>query len=617
MKNYIRSKSGENEYFISYLFAFIPRVVLILLFAYPLRVTGDELFLFAVPAKLAGLDWGGVMSRYRYYGPGFSVFLTPLFIYLKDPVLIYRITLIIVAALQSTIALMSCHILKRFFKIENSFFIITTSIMCAYCMSQYPTYMYNEHIYVICVWGVAICCFYLVEYIENKKKKILFSVLLTFVFLYALSVHARAITLVIAFLIVYILFYLLFNKKIAYLSPIILGYGIGNMLNNKLTEKIVNSIAIKSTDLNILNIQNTQVSFSIPKEIVTDNYFQIAVRNIILGQLDTWNVFTGGMAIVSLVLGCYLWIQVFQKRIDFSSEFPFLLIWTFFMGCIVITILGQSFQWGMGVAEALKKENYSADSLRALTYLRYLCAYFPPVLLITNVYFLKETRVFEKIRKYILLILLLLTSLWVKLILPFAQNTYIGLGEKAAFSFVPFGKQNISISNYLPGILSVFLIFSVLCMLIKKKKAVYISSVLFLLFFFQYNSKVILGDGQIGKIDYYNMDNIAKALNVVESVDKDIPIYVSKMSILNTFQGSSHELQFLLPDKRLQEGLPAENVLEAIFVSNTLVEGELNEILKEYVAYQLDEYEYLYIKGKRIQKIFEEKGIEGAKRITE
>ena len=88
---------------IAFLAALLPRLIF-LIWTYPMNNTGDELFMFMTPARYAGLDWSGVMEDYRYYGFGLTLFFTPLFRLIDDPVILYRIMVSVMILLQSLIA---------------------------------------------------------------------------------------------------------------------------------------------------------------------------------------------------------------------------------------------------------------------------------------------------------------------------------------------------------------------------------------------------------------------------------------------------------------------------------------------------------------------------------
>lgn len=608
MKRVIRS-----EFTISYLLAFIPRLVLILLFAYPMTVTGDELYLLSLPAKLAGYDWSAAMGNYRYYGFGFSIILTPLFIWIEDTVVLYQVILIIIAILQSGIALIACYIMKRFLGITNRFILCTFSLVSVYCTCMIPTYVYNENLYIISIWLVTLCLFFLFESCGDKRKMLIWSCILGVLCLQAHTVHSRAITLVIGVVVVYIIYMALYRRRILYLSPVLAIYGSGYLLNNKIMERIISYLttsadATQVVEVDLDTVGNTSVSFSIPFAKLTDSYYIEALEDIIIGQLNTWNFFVGGLAIVSGVLGIYLFVKSFAKKQEsIESHDAYMIIWWIFMTCIGVTILGQAFSWGGGYATVIMENDYNNTTVRAVSYLRYLIAYYPPILLMTMVYLVKYREMCKELLKYIIGLTVLSCVAWLKLVVPFIQNSYRGIGEvSGAFGWIVFADIEITYMDYVPSVVVTLLVIAVLVLLILRNQAKYVGVLLLIVLLYQYGFTTFIGYGLRGESNY---EYVAETINVLDELGEsfeDVPVYAYSISNPDTFQGGLYLAQYLRPEMYFVYGSPSESEEEAIYWTNKEGNGDYL-IERGYECYEIEEGMYFYVMGDELQSFFGDK----------
>lgn len=595
--------------FAIYLIVLVPRIVNVLLYAYPLLNPGDELYLFAVPATLAGYDWSSAMPGYRYYGPGFSVFLTPLFKYMEDPVALYRIALVIITCIQGAISLIAYYIMTHYMQVKNKMFLIITSVMLGYALSLQNTYMYNEHIYVVAVWITILMLFKAYEYRNNNKKHMAYTILLSVVMLYALIVHARAVTLMIAVVIIYVLILLFFRIKIVKIVPLVFTLGIGyignTLLTNHTVEMIIGSITNSSSVYDSGTLENTSVSFNIPMGILTDSYNQLAFVDIVVGQLNIWNITLGGMAMVSIVIMLYLAWNLYLQKIERTEEtMGMVMVGMFCMVCVGITIVGQACSWNAGVAGALESVDNTADALRALFYLRYFYAYVPMILLIVVTYIYKHPRIYLRLYKYILLLTILHTVLWTQLILPFMYDSSVGWGGMSKiYALITLGSDANAIYRYWPGIISVFLLTYFYKILCKHNKAIYISVILLILVGCRYQYSIYSDDNKTQN-DYEYTEQVVSVVNYLDQNEVDINVYVTNQQLSSGRYSIVRQLQFLLFDIPLIQGTPEENTENVLYIR---VDEETEEYIlsDEYKCFVFEENLYLYAKGEEIQNMVE------------
>ena len=136
----------RNKYiWLAFAIAFLPRLFFVLQ-SVPVSIGGDEIFAMGPAAKLVGYDWSGVMQDYRYYGYGYTVLLIPFFKLILDPVLLYRMIVLLMALAQSVSAPISYHLMKKYLHVDNEKILCVSSICCSYLVAVRAVYTYPEFI---------------------------------------------------------------------------------------------------------------------------------------------------------------------------------------------------------------------------------------------------------------------------------------------------------------------------------------------------------------------------------------------------------------------------------------------------------------------------------------
>lgn len=597
-------KTNHIDYILSATLSFIPKIIMIITASYPLRVTGDELFMFYLPAKLAGLNWSESMFNYRYYGYGFNIFLTPLFKYVTDAVILYRWILIIVAALQMIIPIICCYLLRNCFKSTNIVSNILIALICTYMVALYPTYMYNEHIYIICVWFSFFCLYKLLNNANNKKGKMLYSAMLGLSFVLSLTIHQRGTTLFYAFVIVYILYALLFKAKIAYIIPTLLVYFIGAYIDKQLVAW--NVAYLKDPTALIGEISNTDTNFEFSFSWFLDKDYTDAFFKTFIGNLNNWNIFTLGFGSFSIFLGIWFLYRFFTKKIT-KSEKMLLVIGLFGFLCIGITIFGLAITWGWGIREAYVSHDASSDSLRGLVYLRYLVCYYPPVLLGVLVYIKNNRNKSLKLFRYASFFSALCAILWMKkIIVPLLLDKAVGLGCIQPFSLTSFETKEISSFNYLFGLLIIGLVSCVALFLLKHRTINGALIVLLCFVLVPYLYHTYIGDGRSMIYNKKYSDGATEVLEEFRTNNVSCPIYVQAYArVPETGQNIMYQLQFMNMHTKLSYGIPLPDLDEAVYFTYYYIKEHDSLLEQGYVQYQIDDNEYAYVKGESLRTFFE------------
>lgn len=603
------SKTIQYGIWISFLIAFIPRVVLALTSAYPLSVSGDELFGFAPIAKLLGWDWSGVMGEYRYYGYGFFALLTPLFKWIDNPLVLYRIIVIICALFQSLSAPLSYMLMKRYFKVDNERFLTLASIACSYFVTLRAVYVYNEHMYILMTWIVAWILLLLNKNIESKKKKRWYTAILMLVLIYTLSIHARGITLWLA-LGVAVVYYLIVYKKWLVSWSVILGIGGAGYILQKIVMDLMLSNMWNAGPAE--TISNTSVSFSIGAIFQSLKALTGWVY-IVLGQMNTVSVFTGGFAVIAVVIGVTLLLkQLFCKRTkenreEENSNSNYTIVLAFMLAATAITILGQAFSWLGGITSALEGEG-DIDAMRAVTYLRYFGAYFGPVIMAVLAYIYQNKYVIRGLVYPIISTGLLLQGFWITCILPNISAFNGTVWEYAPYSFTQGWWDEIRFRSYIPACLFAVVMLLIFCRLIYKRRLCVVAGILCVVLLYQYGFNAVYHEGERGRVNYEYVENTYELLDRLRDMGI-LPheIYVESHRVHPAGQDVRYVYQFLLKDHKVVSGEPIHGD-EGVFITS---EAEsYKELIDEgYLSGAVDDNTFIYVKGEKLQEAVRSMGV--------
>lgn len=594
---------------IAFLAALLPRLIF-LFWTYPLNNTGDEVFMLMTPARLMGLDWSGVMESYRYYGFGLTVFFAPLLRMIEDPVILYRIMVAVMAVVQALTAPVCFYIMKRFFRDAEESFVCLASVACSYFVTLRAVYIYNESMFILLNWIVVLLLLCLNENVDRKKEKRILTVFLILALIYSMTIHSRAVTSWIA-VAVLVVFYLWTYRKWL-VSPVIavVTGAAGYLFSTRMIDFMaVLTLGAESGEA----IDNTSVSFSISAVFESLKSLTGWIY-IVVGQINTMFVMLGGFALFSALIGSGLIWKALVKRKEAAQEghsgnsSAYTVIAIFSLAAVAITILGQSFSWLGGVTAAIESGDNN-DSMRALTYIRYYAVYFGPVLMLGLLYLRQYKESFTKMFPYVIGGMILLEGFWTFCILPYVADYSGTFWEYAPFSGVDGWNEAIRFRAYVPGIIAAFLLTFVCYVLSRRNKIRLLTGVLCLVLFYEYAYGAVVTDGERGRLNYQYADDIYEILHPLDEQGAlPYEIYVQKSATADTHHSTNLLYQYMLKDHKIMPGLPPAELEEAVFLTSYYM--EYPELVAEgYLCAQLDNGEYIHVKGERLQEMIEEQGI--------
>ncbi len=388
----------------------------------PLNFRSDETSALYIAARLAGYDWNDVISNAGYYGIGFLWIFAPLFSMGLSSITIYRITASVLAGVNALTGPVFYCITDHFFNIESRVKKVTIASICGNLIFFYVATIStrNEEILALLV---CIVTYLLCKIIKERKFRD--ELLLSFVMLYSLTCHTRAVAILMTVILVSIIYSVFYRKKLFHTVTYIInlaGYflvsyllnlyrlsiwGKGSVTNSSVTGSVGNALSNIFAKGNIMQILETWT-------------------RIVCGQVFTASMISGGLFLIAAISCAVYLFNFLKRRKEDSSETLFILSLTALI-LICFTIFTQGITWLSGVYDGIYLSgSYSyVYSYKAFTYMRYFGPYVPMLVMTAFCCWEKDN---TGKGKYVLLktgtvisviCFVILLFFWVNSILPF------------------------------------------------------------------------------------------------------------------------------------------------------------------------------------------------------
>lgn len=604
-----------------FLVAFIPRMILNIIWGYPFRTPMDEMSTVATGAYFGGADFTALTSAAGYYyGGGFTILLAPLFKLGLDGVVLYKIILIICSALQSFVAPMGYYILKKGFAIQNDLYNIMGAIVCSYCMVTRSMMIFNEHMLIFLCWCVALLFMKLCQSKDNYKKKSIYSVLLMLVFFYGITIHARFKVLWIGFVIILVLFWWMYKRLLVAGIPTVISALVFNLLSSKFNRMVQETIWLADENT---KLHNTSTAISKKLELLKDIVSWEGLANTLIGQSNTVFIFTGGLLLIGVVVLFYIiivnrrqYLRRSQERIyGFESmqkcEEIYMVIALFFFLCIAGTILAQGLRWLPKILNALRTAAYAENpyGFKAFTYVRYIGPLLGPFALSVIGVLYHCNHHIRRMVPCIVCAYGLIQLLWLAFVVPHISNASVAAEVFLPFSFHAYSGAGTARARwYLVGtfVAAVVFLIAIICYYYKKFT---VPLILFALFIScQYIASAVGWDSVFSK-RYVGRTNAG--YECITSVDEkyDLPEEIYVLDTGTSVQSRRYAYQFLMYDTHRIIKFTADAAQDDTIVLCTQADNYELESLG-YVWTTLDANEYLYVKGEKYRSVFEQEGFQ-------
>lgn len=545
---------------VTFLICFIPRMLFgPILIPYSVYDEGPAM---TVAAYLAGKDWSDIASISAYFGFGYYALFAPLFEWTDNPYKIYFVIVEVNAFVQSFYGVIAFVIMRKFFKLENLYIVISFSCICSYLTTVRPV-IYNEIPLVFLSWIIAFFLCFLVKNRLELRKKFCGTLVLFALMAYALTIHTRSIILPAALFVVVFIYWIVYKEWLISLKAV--PFGISLMAAALCVVKLVQNMIWKSGDR--INVANTKIDIGISQLNLSDLTTWKGFFLVLVGQVSTINLFSGGLFIMALyVLVKYVIINR-KKNGNVEYNRYYLVVALLFLLCCFGMVAGQAMSWMYAIYPSLlNHEVGDVSAYKAFSYIRYMGAFIGPFVLCAlvmiqhNESFLERVDI-VRITLYNLLVLLL----WNAYVLPLLDGNPYALEAYVPFCFRK-AHDSISIEQYkaaLPWYLIIcfFLLFS---FAVNKLKVYYAFTLSLLIF--QVSYMAIYNDS------YYGEER-SRAAAVCYDFFGELSNDCEMPKKIYSYGMDSQRLQFYLNDYQIQPVIPDDITENTVL----LYQGKLTE----------------------------------------
>lgn len=569
------------SYLIIIFICLMPRVVLAL-HAIPVRTPSDEFSTMFFSSYLAGFDWTDVESYANYYGFGMNLFIWWI---MKLPITVmwkYKFMLIFCAVIQALTGWIAFNIIKYTTEIRNINAILL-SIASSYMVCTRNTIYYNENALILISWILSYLLMKIILSYGDTRGRNIYSVLAILMMLFALTIHTRALTYIVAFVVTYLMYLCISGQKRWYAISILLislligyffvkGIAVGSYIN--LFWKIAHR-TLSNSQINIAK----EISFNLIKGTIV----------MALGQIGTIMVSSAGVVIIGIYVITSK-IFIFLRRKLKENEIALISIGSFMLISVLITIIYQGMSWGEDALNGIINGQTGLYVYKCYTYIRYMGPYLGPIFLIGAIALVDR----HKKQWYIMfgLTYSIIMKLWIVKILPViydnanCSEAFICWRGNQAFDT---GKE-----QYVYGFIIMGLSFVILLIMSYFKKYTFSFLIVIVLLGYQYiyNAKVYDLDEE--KIQYVKVNATAQLIENCENMGINLKkdLYVDD-EIVNSDHQFYYVMQIYLEDYIVHPGFPNKCDDNLLIITNDDEKTLTKSGLRNLEVYQLDDNEYI------------------------
>ena len=589
---------------IVFLIAFLPRLLMILIGASPLRTPLDEMSTFATGAYAAGFDWSSVAAYgEHYYGGGYAILFAPLFKIVSNPYTFYKITLIVSAVLQSLIGIIAYRIAHKYLKMENRLLCIFIGIALSYMQIIRVLMFYNEHMLMLMVWVSILLLCRLTANSSDSRRRAIDSTLLMLVLSYCLTLHTRSKALWIALFIIIVLFRIFYKRMLVSVIPTLVAGGVGYFAANCFIRFSMIKVWLWSEGS---KLTNSSVNLNLSWDLLKSPQAWEGWLSTVLSQIHISIIFTGGLTAILLPVFFYYLGDSFKHFRTHSNHCadadvrPFILVISLFSGLFIgAMIFAQSFTWLPRIVSALNTQPYGGNpyGYKAFTYIRYYVICLGPFVLSGLAILYHHSEMLPKLTAKIITFFFSMQTIFVGFILPHITNAAVASSVYIPFAFST-GRGLTNAKVYLAGVFICCLLFPIMLICFHKKKRLMALFLLCLLMAYEYGFNGMNTDLARSAANDSRTNAGYEMLRSLSASSPDFPdtIYTDSIS------ARIYVYQFLLPDIKLVPALPDPSCPEAIVLA---LKKDSSLTAEGYQMIKLDRNEYLYVKGTSYLKMIE------------
>lgn len=227
------------------------------------NLTPDEYAVTAVAAWFNGYDWSQTVSAGGYYGYFQSLFYIPVFWFIDDPMLQYRVMILINGVLMSFAPVIVYYLSRKWFGVRK-----LSSVFIAIICGMYPAYMlltkytWNETLCCLLPWVFALLMYHSMKSMKDTKaivKQQVFAVLGGLTLVAAYATHGRMIALLAAGVVLELVVLFSMKRRVFALSGFFGSIVVGFLADKAIKGYLQNALWLKeqSDKASVNTIENT------------------------------------------------------------------------------------------------------------------------------------------------------------------------------------------------------------------------------------------------------------------------------------------------------------------------------------------------------------------------
>lgn len=389
----------------------------------------DEFTSLAVPAFLAGKDWSDLVSKYNFHGYGITILLTPLFYFIKNGVLLYRVCLIECLLIRVISSVLTYKILRKELEVSENWalwscILVNFSTLNAddglvlSAMSEVPL------AFVLLLVSIAMIKMWTSE---NTKKKLALLSVIGFILAYATTIHSRVIIIWAAFFLTNLIYIIREKrgllKELKYVCFFAILFIAFYFLINQMDQLIYSELykrgnsEVANTTMYVAGNIGGQL-----KKLLNFNYIKMCIY-ILVSLLSTQGYYTFGTIWIVVIFNVYYILKNIKRKRDTGEKEKINIL----LYLSLFAVLG----WiGMNAAIALSsvKVVLYNENYRWLTYIRYAKPFMPVMAMTALAIFYKE-----KVNRKLIVIgttaVTIVSCLFIEFkIAPLLDNSGYGMG---------------------------------------------------------------------------------------------------------------------------------------------------------------------------------------------
>lgn len=292
--------------------------LVMILGAWPLSVPviSDETTTMANAAWLVGYDWDLMVAALGgyYYRFGQALLTVPFFAFLKDPAMIYRLSMVLQAMIQVSIVPVVYVICRRHLRVKSE--VLAALLGAAVCfvpsMALYVYYYRGDFLLGVLPWYVLLAFLETVRADEEGKsgRRIFWTVLAVFFAVFSYSAHTRGIVVLIALLMAAALVRVFLKRKSLHWPVLLAGAAVFLFVDSR-TGRMFQSALYSLSGLNANALESTDVGqyFSIFSFSALKDLFMLCLSWLQTLIASTQGLVWLGIVVFFVVLAKVLWFR--------------------------------------------------------------------------------------------------------------------------------------------------------------------------------------------------------------------------------------------------------------------------------------------------------------------